>query len=142
MAKNKANELLSQKLAYNKYKAIYQEMKQNFLNILNLINSIHNYDTWSISCNDNSHSCENIRVRDNTDNYCIDPKTCIQMKVVNWYGMDNDYAQILDAFILSISQISWLKYILHCQSFIILRYKVHWFLKRSNTSIRYISKCK
>lgn len=26
MAKNQANELLSQKLAYNKYKAIYQEI--------------------------------------------------------------------------------------------------------------------
>ena len=98
MAKNQANELLSQKLAYNKYKAIYQEIveyktnnftlisedkKQNFLDILNLINSINNYDTWSISCKDDSHSCENIRVRDNTDNYCIEPKTCIQMKVVN-----------------------------------------------------------
>ena len=121
MAKNQANELLSQKLAYNKYKTIYQEIveyktnnftlisedkKQNFLDILNLINSINNYDTWSISCEDNSHSCENIRVGDNTDNYCIEPKTYIQMKVVNWYGMDNDYAQILDAFIHSISQIS------------------------------------
>ena len=28
------------------------------------------------------------------------------MKVVNWYRMDNDYAQILNAFIHSISQIS------------------------------------
>ena len=49
-----------QKLAYNRYKAIYQEIveyktnnftlisedkKQNFLGILNLINSINNYDT-------------------------------------------------------------------------------------------------
>ena len=28
------------------------------------------------------------------------------MKVVNWYGMNNDYVQILDTFIHSISQIS------------------------------------
>lgn len=78
--------------------------KQYFSDVLSRVNEINSYDTWSISCS-SSHSCDTLRPSGNTDIYCIKPKTCNSEKPSNWYGTSNDYVKILDAFIVSISNI-------------------------------------
>ena len=125
-AKIKADDLVKNKIAYNQYKSRYEEIVDykidnfnlistskalNFKNVLDTIHQNKQIDTWSISCGDNSHSCQSPRGASETDSFCIKPQTCnVDHTVYNWYSSSGnsvliDYAKILDSFIHSISQI-------------------------------------
>ena len=125
-AKINAEDLIENKIAYNQYKSKYEEIIEykiddfylistdNVLNFKSVLDKIHENkpsDTWSISCGDNSHSCQSPRTASETDPICIEPQTCdAGHRVFTWYSSSGnsiltDYAKILDSFINSISQI-------------------------------------
>ena len=125
-AKQNAQNLLDTKIAYNAYKTEYEARKSystddfKLINIENtniyltfrdylskLNNNIPNgkQDTWSISCTPNKHSCDTLRGSE-TSQYCIEPSSCSDKGITDWYPTSNLYANVIDHFIKSIKTAS------------------------------------
>ena len=122
-----ANELLNTKFAYKAYLEQYEErklyknadfklIKSDSSNTLtfsdylsNLNNDISNRkEIWSITCDSNEHSCNNIPISTHTDEYCIKPSTCTSKNANNWYTTTSgttfqENVDIVSAFIDSIN---------------------------------------
>ena len=124
-ARQNAQNLLDTKIAYNAYKTEYEARKSYSTDDFKLINigntNIYltfrdylsklnnnipngNQDTWSISCT-NKHSCNTLRGSE-TLQYCIEPSSCSDKGITDWYPTSNLYANVIDHFIKSIKTAS------------------------------------
>ena len=126
-AKQNAQNLLDTKIAYNAYKTEYEARKSYSTDDFKLINlgnpniylTFRDYlsklnnnipggkrDTWSISCTSNKHSCDSPRSDLETSEYCIEPSSCVDKDITNWYTDSNINVEVLDHFIKSVKKAS------------------------------------